>query len=82
LTTQAVIRTATSILIIAGSKNRLTVIRLNQPPQKESPAKHERDSGQESQSLFFAGFISRLRFPARFSPSSRYRHRDRQDGAS
>jgi hypothetical protein len=45
-----------SILFIAGSKKR----------QKESPAKHERDSGAESQSLFFAGFTSRLRIPARF----------------
>jgi hypothetical protein len=38
-----------------------------QESHKESPAKHGRDSGQESQSLFFGGFISRLRKPARFS---------------
>jgi hypothetical protein len=36
-------------------------------PPAESPAKHERDSAQESQNLFFGGFISRLRSPARFS---------------
>jgi hypothetical protein len=39
---------------------------LRKPP-KESPAKHDRDSGQESQILFFQGFISPLRNPARFS---------------
>jgi hypothetical protein len=33
---------------------------------QESPAKHGRDSGPESQSLFFAGFISRLRNRVRF----------------
>jgi hypothetical protein len=36
-------------------------------PPVESPAKHGRDSAQESQNLFFGGFISRLRNPARFS---------------
>jgi hypothetical protein len=39
-----------------------------QESSKESRREHERDSGQESQSLFFGGFISRLRNPARFSP--------------
>ncbi len=33
----------------------------------DSPKKIERDSGQESQTLFFAGFISCLRNAARFS---------------
>jgi hypothetical protein len=36
-------------------------------PPVESLAKHGRDSDQESQNLFFGGFISHLRNPARFS---------------
>jgi hypothetical protein len=36
----------------------------------ESLAKHERDSGSESQRLFFPGFISRLQNAARFSAAT------------
>lgn len=40
--------------------------KLRESPE-ESRAKHERDSGYESQALFSPGFISRLQNPARFS---------------
>ena len=49
-----------------GSHQHLVHRGLQKPPE-ESPAKHGRDSAQESQNLFLSGFISRLRNPARFS---------------
>src|ERR1700677_4268426 len=53
-------------------------------PPVESLAKHGRDSAKESQSLFFGGFISHLRNPARFSAtpsadSEKYALGDRAD---